>query len=109
VQNALVQACLRGAPSMAVVTTNITRLTMDVGEILLGSDLDHLAAAWHRAAHTWPRSPPSWSVPWPARAMFEAAGIASLALPVGLALRALAICGPRTSVIRRATPTVNTP
>jgi hypothetical protein len=46
---------------------------------------------------------------WPARAMFEAAGIASLALPAGLALRALAICGPRTSVIRRATPTVHIP
>jgi hypothetical protein len=91
-----------------VVTTKITRLTMDVGEILLGSDPDHVAAARHRAAHTWPRSPPSRPVPRPARAMFDAAGIASLALPAGLALLALAICGPRPSVIRRATPTVPT-
>ena len=36
VQNALVRIVLTGAPSTAVLTTNITLVTMDLGEILLG-------------------------------------------------------------------------
>jgi len=38
VQNALVRTSLKGAPSTAVMTTNITVFTMDVGEMLLGRD-----------------------------------------------------------------------
>ena len=37
VQNALVQISLAGAPSTAVMTTNITRFTMDLGAVLLGA------------------------------------------------------------------------
>src|SRR6202022_2017935 len=36
VQNALVQISLKGAPSTAVMTTNITRFMMDVGDVMLG-------------------------------------------------------------------------
>jgi uncharacterized membrane protein YoaK (UPF0700 family) len=35
-RNALVQVSVRGLPSTAVMTTNITRFTMDVGDVLLG-------------------------------------------------------------------------
>jgi hypothetical protein len=40
VQNALVQVALKGAPATAVMTTNITRLTMVVGEMLLSRNPD---------------------------------------------------------------------
>src|SRR6202051_13590 len=36
VQNALVQLSLKGAPTTAVMTTNITRFMMDVGDVMLG-------------------------------------------------------------------------
>jgi len=36
VQNALVQISLKAAPSTAVMTTNITRFMMDVGDVMLG-------------------------------------------------------------------------
>jgi len=54
VQNALVRVALDGAPATAVLTTNITLLTMDLGEILLGKDARHVAKARDRARHTWP-------------------------------------------------------
>ena len=54
VQNALVQVSLKGAPSTAVMTTNVTRFMMDLGEMLLGRDTDEVARARRRANHTWP-------------------------------------------------------
>ncbi len=54
VQNALVQVSLKGAPSTAVMTTNVTRFMMDLGEVLLGGDSDDAAKARRRANHTWP-------------------------------------------------------
>src|SRR5258706_3661872 len=54
VQNALVQVSLKGAPSTAVMTTNVTRFTMDAGEMLLGRDPAEVAKARSRANHTWP-------------------------------------------------------
>src|SRR5262249_6899233 len=54
VQNALVRISLVGAPSTAVMTTNITVFTMDVGEVLLGRDATRAAKARARARHTWP-------------------------------------------------------
>src|SRR5229473_7636631 len=54
VQNALLQISLTGAPSTAVMTTNVTRFMMDVGEVLLGRDSDDVAKALRRAKHTWP-------------------------------------------------------
>lgn len=54
VQNALVQISLKGAPSTAVMTSNVTRFAMDVGEVLLGGDPADLAKARNRAARTLP-------------------------------------------------------
>jgi hypothetical protein len=45
VQSALVQISLTGAPSNAVMTTNITRFTMDLGTVLLGPDTHEVAIA----------------------------------------------------------------
>jgi len=54
VQNALVRIGLDGAPATAVLTTNLTLLTMDLGEIVLGTDAGHVAKARERARRTWP-------------------------------------------------------
>src|SRR5262245_31864479 len=52
VQNALVQISLTGAPSTAVMTTNVTHFMMDIGAVLLGRDPDEVAKARRRAKHT---------------------------------------------------------
>src|SRR6266403_5470692 len=54
VQNALAQISLKGAPSTAVMTTNITRFMMEVGEALLGRDPKSVGEASGRARRTWP-------------------------------------------------------
>src|SRR5260370_24642672 len=54
VQNALVQISLKGAPSTAVMTTNITRFMMDVGDVILGRKPADVAKARDRAMRTWP-------------------------------------------------------
>src|ERR1700730_5155702 len=54
VQNALVQVSLKEAPSTAVMTSNVTRAAMDVGEVLLGGDPADVAKARNRAARTLP-------------------------------------------------------
>ncbi len=90
VQNALVQISVRGAPATAVMTTNITRFTMDVGEVLLGRDPAAAAAARRRAAHTWPAIVGFAAGAALGAALFMAAGPPSVALPTGLALLALA-------------------
>jgi len=51
-QNALVRIALDGAPATAVLTTNITLLTMDLGEMLLGRCAIRVAKARGRARHT---------------------------------------------------------
>src|SRR6185503_19745467 len=53
VQKALVVMSLKDAPSTAVMTTNITRFVMDVGEVFLGNVPDKLAEARRRARHTF--------------------------------------------------------
>jgi len=91
VQNALVQVSLKGAPSTAVMTTNVTRFTMDVGEMLLGHDPDELAKSRRRAKHTWPAIV-GFTVGCGLGAACEAiVGLWSLMLPTGLALFALAM------------------
>src|SRR2546430_596788 len=91
VQNALVQISLKGAPSTAVMTSNVTRFTMDLGEMLLGRDPDEVAKARSRAKHTWPAIV-GFTVGCGLGAACEAAvGLWSLALPAGLALLALAL------------------
>jgi uncharacterized membrane protein YoaK (UPF0700 family) len=54
VQNALVRVSLTGSPSTAVMTTNISVFTMDVGEIWFGRSQSGRAKARVRARHTWP-------------------------------------------------------
>jgi uncharacterized membrane protein YoaK (UPF0700 family) len=91
VQNALVQISLQGAPSTAVMTTNITRFTMDLGEVLLGQNPDSVAKARGRAGRTWPAII-GFAIGCGLGAACEAAiGLLSLALPTSLALLALAM------------------
>ncbi|MGA2999024.1 YoaK family protein [Bradyrhizobium sp.] len=52
VQNALGRTSLTGAPSTAVMTTNITVFAMDIGEILLAPDANRVARARERARDT---------------------------------------------------------
>src|SRR6267154_6583420 len=52
VQNALAQISLKGAPTTAVMTTNITRFMMDIGEALLGRDPKSVGEASGRARRT---------------------------------------------------------
>ena len=91
VQNALVQISLTGAPSTAVMTSNVTRFMMDLGEMVLGRDPDEVAQARRRAQHTWPAIV-GFTVGCGLGAACEATvGLWSLALPAGLALLALAM------------------
>ena len=54
VQNAFVQISLKGAPSTAVMTANVTRVMMDIGEMMLGRGPADVAKARDRAMRTWP-------------------------------------------------------
>jgi uncharacterized membrane protein YoaK (UPF0700 family) len=91
IQNALVQVSLKGAPSTAVMTTNITRFAMDLGEVLLGHDPGDMAQARCRANHTWPAIV-GFAAGCGLGAATEAAfGLLSLALPMGFALLAFAM------------------
>ena len=91
VQNAMVLMSLKDSPSTAVMTTNITRFVMDVGEVLLRNDRDNVAEASRRARHTFPAiigfavgaALGAWC--------FVLAGLWSLMLPTTLALLALVI------------------
>jgi len=91
VQNALVQVSLKGAPSTAVMTTNITRFMMDVGDVMLARRPADVAKARDRAMRTWPAIV-GFAIGCGAGAICEAAiGLRSLALPAGLALLAVAM------------------
>jgi uncharacterized membrane protein YoaK (UPF0700 family) len=91
VQNTLVQISLKGAPSTAVMTTNITRFMMDVGEVLLGRDAEGTVEARRRAKHTWPAIV-GFAAGCALGAACEASfGSWSLTVPTGLALLAFAM------------------
>jgi len=91
VQNALMRIGLAGAPSTAVLTTNITLLTMDLGEMLLARDAARIVKARDRARHTWP-AVAGFLLGCVLGAACEAAlGLRSLLLPTALALIALAL------------------
>jgi uncharacterized membrane protein YoaK (UPF0700 family) len=91
VQNALVQISLKGAPSTAVMTTNITRFMMDIGNVMLGRRPADVAKARDRAMRTWPAIV-GFAIGCGVGATCEAAiGLRSLALPAGLALLAVAM------------------
>jgi uncharacterized membrane protein YoaK (UPF0700 family) len=89
VQNALVQLSLHGSPTTAVMTTNLTRFVMDIGEAHLGHDPAEVAKARHRAKHTWPVILGFTAGAGLGAACYAAAGLKSLGVPAGLALLAL--------------------
>jgi uncharacterized membrane protein YoaK (UPF0700 family) len=91
VQNALVRISLVGAPSTAVLTTNITLLTTDIGEIILGQDPSLIAKARQRARRTWP-AVAGFLFGCALGAWCEAAiGLNALVLPASFALIALVL------------------
>jgi uncharacterized membrane protein YoaK (UPF0700 family) len=91
VQSALVQISLDGAPSTAVMTTNITRFMMDIGALLFETDPRRRANAGHRAKYTG-EAIIGFAAGCALGAAFQAAvGLWSLALPTGLALFALGL------------------
>ena len=91
VQNALVQISLKGVPSTAVMTTNITRFMMDIGEVMFGRKPSDVAKARDRAMLTWPAIV-GFAIGCGLGATCEAAiGLASLALPVAFSALAVAI------------------
>jgi uncharacterized membrane protein YoaK (UPF0700 family) len=85
-QNALVRLALPGAPSTAVMTTNVTQLTVDLATLARGSgDRDDLAKAQRRAGVTWP-CVLGFVAGCAAGAVLEIhSGLQALALPVALA------------------------
>jgi uncharacterized membrane protein YoaK (UPF0700 family) len=89
VQNAMVVMSLKDSPSTAVMTTNITRFVMDVGELLLGDDPDKVAEASRRARHTFPAIISFAGGAGLGACCFVVAGLWSLMLPTSLALLAL--------------------
>jgi uncharacterized membrane protein YoaK (UPF0700 family) len=91
VQSTLVQISLKGAPSTAVMTTNVTRFMMDLGDVALGRDLETRKKAGTRAKHTWPAIA-GFTLGCALGAACQARfGLWSLALPSGLALLAWAM------------------
>jgi uncharacterized membrane protein YoaK (UPF0700 family) len=91
VQNALVQVSLKGTPSTAVMTTSIERFMMDLGDVMFGRKPADVAMARDRATRTWPAIV-GFAVGCGLSATCEAAmGLRSLALPLGLALLAVAM------------------
>lgn len=91
VQNALVRIALIGAPATAVLTTNITVLTTDLGEMLLGRDANGIDKARDRARHTWPAIA-GFLLDCVLGATCEAVlGLRSPVLPTGLAFVAIAL------------------
>jgi uncharacterized membrane protein YoaK (UPF0700 family) len=91
VQNALVQISLTDAPSTAVMTTNITRFTMDLGAVLLGRDSGEVASARRRARRTGPAIAGFLAGCGLGAACEAAYGLWSLVLPVGFAVAAMAL------------------
>ena len=87
----MVVMSLKDSPSTAVMTTNITRFVMDVGEVLLGNDQEKVAEVSRRAHHTFPAIIGFAAGAGLGAACFVVAGLWSLMLPTTLALLALAI------------------
>jgi uncharacterized membrane protein YoaK (UPF0700 family) len=90
-QNALVQISLKDSPSTAVMTTNLTRFVMDLGEVWLGRNPEARARAVARARRTGV-AVGGFVVGAGLGAWCQARfGLWSLVVPTGLALAALAI------------------
>jgi hypothetical protein len=67
------------------MTSNLTRFVLDIVGVLLGREGTAVAQARRRAARTWPAIVGFVVGAALGAAWFAAAGLASLALPVGLA------------------------
>ena len=91
-QNALVRLALPGAPSTAVMTTNITQFAVDVATVVRGvTEPEALTRARHRAGVTFP-SMVGFLVGCASGAFLEIhIGLWALALPVVLAALALTL------------------
>jgi uncharacterized membrane protein YoaK (UPF0700 family) len=101
VQNALGQISLAGTPPTAVMTGNVTRITMDIAEVLLARDPGAVAGARTRAKRTG-QAILGFAIGGGLGALcLVTMGLWSLALPAGLALLALAIVLPPTPPGRR--------
>jgi uncharacterized membrane protein YoaK (UPF0700 family) len=91
VQNVLVQVSLKDAPSTAVMTTNLTRFVVDLGEVWFGRDPGGRAKAVARARRTG-IAIVGFVIGACLGAWCQARlGLWSLVMPTGLALAALAI------------------
>ena len=91
IQNALVQLSLKDAPSTAVMTTNLTRFVLDLGEVWLGTNPDGHAKAMARAQRTGVAIA-GFVVGSALGAWCQThVGLWSLTVPTGLALAALVI------------------
>ncbi len=91
VQNAIGQLSVKGAPSTAVMTTNIARFVVDFVAVLTERNRAAAAKAAARARHTGPAIV-GFALGCALGAACEVvAGLWSLALPTGLALVALAM------------------
>jgi uncharacterized membrane protein YoaK (UPF0700 family) len=109
VQNALVQISLTNTPATSVMTTNVTRFMMDVGEVLVGLDHKKAAQARTRAMQTFPVILGFATGCVLGAAGEAAAGLWSLALPTGLALVAFGICSTGRSSSSSRTVEFDTP
>jgi len=99
VQNGMVHISLKGAPATAVMTTNISIVTIDVVSMLIAQDPNDVAKARSRARHTWP-AVVGFAVGCTLGASCEMlVGLRSLVLSAGLAFLALAL--GRASSCRR--------
>jgi uncharacterized membrane protein YoaK (UPF0700 family) len=91
VQNALVPIALKGVPSTAVMTSNITRFTVDLAELALGRGAEEVAHARQRAKQTG-AAILGFIVGCGVGAAAQAAmGLWSLVIPVALALVAVGL------------------
>jgi uncharacterized membrane protein YoaK (UPF0700 family) len=91
VQNALVQISLKDAPSTAVMTTNLTRFVLDLGEVWLGTNRGGRAKAVARARRTGVAIAGFVAGSGLGAWCQAQVGLWSLVMPTGLALAALAI------------------
>jgi uncharacterized membrane protein YoaK (UPF0700 family) len=99
VQNAMVQICLKGTPSTAVMTTNITRFSVGIGEMIVGRDASRGQGARVDVTHTGVSIfgfVIGCAIGAAAEAMF---GIWSTAMPAGLAIIAVALGRDQTRAL----------
>jgi uncharacterized membrane protein YoaK (UPF0700 family) len=90
VQNVLVQISLKGAPT-TVLTTTITRFTVDAVEVLMVRKVADVTAARRRMKQGWPAIVGFTAGAGLGAASFATAGLWSLLLPTAFALVALAV------------------